>query len=244
MIDKVLNKAIDIQAAQLDKAKDVVLRAHETYSPRAWIGLGVLLGAIAAALAAGFLQRDFSKRNIEYFPDMGYSEAWESQLTNDYSKKYADSTPELPPAIEKWGTAEMAPPVGTVYRGQQRLEVPAEVPTGDNERLAWARANLSNPYANTGGEDQARVLQRGKNLFRMNCQGCHGVDGVGMAPVTKYGIGAPTLANATVRDKYKDGEIFYIITFGIRTMPAHKNHVKYDDRWKLIRYLRELQKGK
>lgn len=244
MIDKVLNKAIDIQAAQLDKAKDIAVRAHSAYGPRAWIGLGVLLGAVTSALVAGFLLRDFGKRNIEYFPDMGYSEAWESQTTHDYAKKYADYTPELPPYIEKWGTAEMPPPDGTVYRGQKTLSIPADVPTGLNDRLAWAKVNLSNPYANVGGHDQELVLKRGKNLFRHSCQGCHGVDGVGMAPVTKFGIGAPALDTAVVRDKYSDGELFYVITFGINTMPAHKNHVKYDDRWKLIRYLRELQKGK
>jgi mono/diheme cytochrome c family protein len=239
-----LNKAIDVNAAQLDKARDFVVEAETRFSARAWISLAVLSAALVCSVAAAFLLRDFSKRNFEWFPDMGYSEAWESQTTHDYAARYDSYTPALPPRIEAWGTAEMAPPVGTRYRGQRTLEYPEGLSDQQVDRLAWARGNLVSPYANAQGEELDTVLRRGRDLFRFNCQGCHGVDGVGEAPVTKFGIGAPTLANATVRDKYRDGEIFYIITEGINTMPAHKSHVDYDDRWKVIRYLRELQKNK
>jgi len=239
-----LNKVIDVNVEQLENAKVFVEDAEKRYSARAWIGVGVMAGALVCAVAAAFLLRDFSKRNIEWFPDMGYSEAWESQTKHDYAHDYDKYTDELPPQIEAWGTAEMAPPPGTVYRGQKWLEMPSDVST-DIDRLAWARENLtSNPYANASGEDLDKVLARGRNLFIHNCQGCHGVDGVGDAPVTKFGLGAPTLANATVRDKYTDGEIFNIITNGFNTMKPHATHVEYDDRWKVIRYLRELQKGK
>jgi mono/diheme cytochrome c family protein len=239
VIDKVMNNVIDVNAKALDKARDVFVQADKDYSARAWIGVGVLAGAFVCMFVAGYLLRDFGKRNFEYFPDMGYSEAWESQVENDYRHKYADDTPALPAYIEKWGTAEMPPPDGTVFRGQQRLEIPA----GDEGRVRAGR-ELMNPYADAKGEKLAAVLKRGKNLFKFNCQGCHGVDGVGNAPVTKYGVGAPTIANATIRDKHKDGEIFHIITHGFNTMPAHATHVDFDDRWKVIRYLRELQKDK
>ncbi|MBZ0137270.1 MAG: cytochrome c [Planctomycetes bacterium] len=245
MIDKVLNKAIDANVKQLDKAKEFVEDAERRFSARAWIGFGVLGASLVCAFVAAFLLRDFGKRNFEWFPDMGYSEAWESQTTHDYANDYDKYTEDLPPYIEAWGTAEMAPPPGTVYRGQKSLDIPEDVGSGLPERLAWARTNLTvNPYATVSGDDLDKTLARGRNLFQFNCQGCHGVDGVGNAPVTKFGIGAPTLANATVRDKYTDGELFYIITNGINTMPAHMAHVDYDDRWIVVRYLRELQKNK
>ena len=239
MIDKHLNKIIDVHAKILDKGKDIAVNAHKNYNARAWIGLGALLGACVCGIVAGFMLRDFGKRNIEYMPDMGYSEAWESQTQHDYRVNYPDSYEELPVYIKEWGTADMPPPEGTVYRGQQWLNIPA----GEEGRDRAGR-ELTNPYAGVSGADEAEVLARGKNLFKFKCQGCHGVDGVGNAPVTKYGIGAPTLANATVRDKWKDGQIFHIITYGFNTMPAHANQVEFNDRWKLIRYLRELQKGK
>jgi mono/diheme cytochrome c family protein len=238
VIDKVLNDVVDMHAKALDKARDIVVDAETRYPARAWIGLGATLGAIVCALAAGFLLRDFGQRNFEYMPDMSYSEAWESQATHDYRSDYAKYTPELPPYIEQWGTADMPPPLGTIYRGQRVLDVPAG---NDNRPKA---AGLANPYKGLEGAKREAVLKRGKDLFKFNCQGCHGVDGVGNAPVTKFGVGAPTIDNATVRDRYTDGEIFHIITHGINTMPAHKSHVDYDDRWKVITYLRELQKGK
>lgn len=241
MIDKKLNGVIDMHAKLADKAKDVLVDAHERYPARAWIGLGALAGAIVCALAAGYLLRDYGQRNLEFMPDMGYSEAWESQAKNDYREDYAGYTPDLPPYIEKWGTAEMPPPDGTVFRGQRVLEIPFDSKGVGREQ---AGRELTSPYAGASGKELDDVLKRGNALFRMNCQGCHGVDGVGGAPVTKFGVGAPQLANETVGNKYKDGEFFYIITYGINTMPAHGNRVDYQDRWKLIRYLRELQKGK
>lgn len=236
MIDKALNQAIDMHVKALDKTRDVFIEADKTYTARAWIGVGVLAGAFVCAILAGFLLRDFGKRNFEYFPDMGYSEAWESQTMHDYRHNYADDTPDLPPYIKKWGTADMPPPEGTVYRGQQVLEIPS----GDEGRVR-AGIELINPYASAKGSELEAVLSRGKNLFKFDCQGCHGVDGVGNAPVTKYGVGAPTIANSTIRDKWKDGELFHIITYGFNTMPAHASHVDYNDRWKVIRYLRVLQ---
>lgn len=244
MIDKILNKAIDENAKQLDKAKEFVEEAETRFSGRAWIAGGTLAGALVCAFLAAFLLRDFGKRNFEWFPDMGYSEAWESQATHDYAHDYDKYTEELPPYIEQWGTAEMPPPKGTVYQGQRWLELPEDVRGDQTKGLAWARTNLSSPYASASGEDLDKVLKRGASLFKFNCQGCHGVDGVGNAPVTKFGIGAPALAQGPAPGKYQDGEIFYIITYGINTMPAHGTHVDYDDRWKIIRHLRELQKGK
>lgn len=239
-----LNKAIDVQAVVLDKARDFAVDAEKRFSARAWIGVGTLAAALVCAVSAGFLLRDFSKRNFEWFPDMGYSEAWESQTTHDYAHDFDKYTEALPPYIDKWGTAEMPPPEGTVYVGQRWLEVPEDVRTDQVKRLAWAKANLRMPGEIAGGDGLDATLKRGRELFRHNCQGCHGVDGVGNAPVTKFGIGAPTLASATVRNKYSDGELFDIITHGINTMPAHKSHVDYDDRWIVVRYLRELQRGK
>src|ERR1019366_184523 len=39
-----------------------------------------------------------------------------------------------------------------------------------------------------------------------------------------------------------DGALFHIITFGRNLMPAHGSQVAVDDRWKVIHYLRDLQR--
>lgn len=240
MIEKPLNKQIDVAADVLEKTKDAVVYAHETQPARTWVGLAALAGAVLASLLAVFLLRDFDKRNIEYMPDMAYSKAWEAQTTHDYAQDYARYTEVLPPWMEEHGAPDMPPPEGTRYRGQRTLGIPA----GEEQLQGDEARNLRNPYAGATGEDRARLLKRGSNLFVHTCQACHGVDGVGDAPVTKYGIGAPAIDTPVVRDRWTDGQIFHIITHGRATMPAHATHVDYDDRWKVILYLRSLQEGK
>lgn len=241
-MQQVFDKIIDAKVAALDKARDIVVKHEKKQPTRLWIGLGALAGAVIAGLIAGYLQRDFSMRNVEYMPDMAYSKAWEAQQMHHYPEWLPkEGEAPLPNSIANWGTADMPPPEGTVYRGQRKISYPGGTEGLAAAREAYAAGEFVNPYAGTEDED---VLKRGKRLFLMNCQGCHGVDGIGGAPVTKYGVGAPATATAVTRDKYNDGEIFHIITYGINTMPAHASHVDYDDRWKVIRYLRKLQEGK
>lgn len=228
MIDKVLNTGVDVTVRQLDKVKDLAVAAHKKAPARYWIATGALLGAILAGLVAGYLQRDFGKRNLEYqpLPDMSISKAAESQQV------YADDAGNSPFADAR---TDREPAEGTVYRGQRFYHLgPAE--------MEKSKALVNPLAAATGGEREA-ALARGRDLFRFTCQGCHGVDGVGNAPVVPFGVPAPKIADTVVRDRYTDGELFHVITYGIRTMPAHASHVKYDDRWKLILYLRKLQAG-
>jgi mono/diheme cytochrome c family protein len=230
-MQQAFDKIVDANVKALEKTRDFVI-THERRQPvRVWIGMGALIGATIAGIIAGYLQRDFSKRNIEYMPDMAYSKAWESQQPHHYPEW---DKGDLPNPIYQWGTADMPPPEGTVYVGQQTLEIPAGAEGLD------AAKSLPNKYRNATGAEREAILKRGQRLFKMNCQGCHGVDGIGDAPVTKYGVGAPAIAGA-LRQPFTDGQIFYIITYGYNTMPAHASHVDYDDRWKVITYLRELQ---
>lgn len=230
--------AIDKGVEALDKAKDMAVHAHETQSARAWVGVAALIASVVASVAAVFLMRDFGQRNFEYMPDMAYSKAWEAQTEHDYAHDYDKYTDELPPWMVKHGSPDMPPPAGTRYRGQRTYEFTTE------DLQSPEVINMPNPFASATGAERAELLKRGKNLFKFNCQGCHGVDGVGQAPVTFYGISAPTIANATTRDKWTDGQIFNIISDGRNTMPAHATHVEFQDRWKVILYLRQLQEGK
>lgn len=242
-LEKILNAPIDIAAAKLDAGRAFIERHDRKQPARLWIGIGALLGAIVAGVLAGYLQRDFGKRNLEYFPDMAYSKAWESQLKNDYFAEYDREDQPIPQYIRDWGTAEMPPPPGTVYRGQRSLEL------GKDKLMDPATTGMLNPVAlrdlvGDRASERDKVLARGKVLFRQNCQACHGVDGIGGAPVTDFGIGAPAINTGVVRDRWKDGQLFNIISNGYNTMPAHASHVEYDERWKLITYLRSLQEGK
>lgn len=231
MIDKVLNKGIDVAAQKLDQAKAVGEVLHRRIPSRYWIAVGALIGAIASGCIAGYLQRDFGKRNLEYqpWPDMSISKAAESQMV--YGEGEGDDFRSPLPR----GATDMAPPEGTVYAGQKFYDLAAR-------EFDKAKPRTS-PIAGISGAERDNALARGKEVFKHVCQACHGVDGIGQAPVTLYGVPAPTIANKLIRDRYTDGELFHIITHGTQNgnMPAHAVNVKYDDRWKVILYLRKLQ---
>jgi mono/diheme cytochrome c family protein len=188
---------------------------------------GVFAGLALAWAVAALIARDYSERNKEIFTEMAYSVAAESQGRSE---------------VLPGGLVEQAPPEGTLYRGQQRYFAPP-VPL---EKLGAEDAgkvkNNINPYANLTGDTRAQVLLGGEKLYVKSCESCHGAKGAGTGEVVRFGIGATNLQTNLV--KYTDGELFHIITCGVRTMPAHDGHVRFDDRWKLVVYLRNLQGGR
>ena len=195
--------------------------------------LCAIFGGLACAWGiAALFARDTSVRNREIFTEMAYSPALEAQMQND----------QLP-----GGTNQQSPPEGTLYVGQYHYFAPAKPLIGirpedglNPEELAAVKAH-GNPFSALSAEKRALLETQGAAIFANQCQTCHGVGGAGGAPVAQFGIGATNLpANV---GKYSDGELFHIIPYGIRTMPAHNDHLRADDRWKVILHLRKLAGG-
>jgi mono/diheme cytochrome c family protein len=83
-------------------------------------------------------------------------------------------------------------------------------------------------------------LARGQALFRQRCAPCHGAEGHGGGPVSRYFPAAPDLASPTVRAR-SDGYIFGTITFGGRAMPPQREGLTERDRWDLVNHVRAIQ---
>ncbi len=94
---------------------------------------------------------------------------------------------------------------------------------------------LRNPTPATAGS-----VAHGKALFMQRCAACHGAEGHGGGPVSKFFPPAPDLAYATIRAR-SDGYIYGTITFGGRAMPAQAEGLSVGDRWDLVNFVRELQ---
>jgi len=91
------------------------------------------------------------------------------------------------------------------------------------------------------------ALQKGRFLYRKNCQRCHGEKGKGDGPSGRLGIEPPEdLTNPAKQVKLTDGEIFWKISTGLKDgadviMPAYKREIPADDdRWKVILFIRTL----
>ena len=97
---------------------------------------------------------------------------------------------------------------------------------------------LQSPIAS----DEAN-LAAGKKLWGIYCQVCHGADGKGKHSMTDAYTAAPPDITASVFQTRGDGFFFYRITNGATLMPAYGHATEVNERWQIILYLRQLQRG-
>lgn len=153
----------------------------------------------------------------DYFPDMFYSNAYETYTPN--------------PNFEN-GLTMRTPVEGTIAVG----EVPFNYSIDPEERIL-AGEELVNPYM-----PNDETLKRGKELYSTYCVNCHGEKGSGDGHLYTSGLypAIPrSLINQTAVD-LKDGEIFHSITLGYGSMGPHGSLIRYNDRWLIVTYIREV----
>jgi mono/diheme cytochrome c family protein len=84
------------------------------------------------------------------------------------------------------------------------------------------------------------ALKRGEDRFNIYCAPCHDQAGGGHGTVIKRGYPLPPdLAGDRVRG-LPDGEIFNVISIGVRNMPAYRKQIPVEDRWKIVAWVRVL----
>lgn len=181
----------------------------------------------------------------EYAPQMYHSTPYEplSQIMDKSAGSWLDSN-------EKDGQGEfynsnpynphtmtMRRPVeGTVRRDQP---MPYSIP---KDSLALAARTLVSPFAlDSLGNGDKTVLKEGKALYNSYCQHCHGKKGDGKGKVADKYPGVANLKGSAYAN-VSEGHIFHVITHGKGMMGAHASQVSQEDRWKIARYVKELQK--
>jgi mono/diheme cytochrome c family protein len=176
----------------------------------------MLSALIVMSLSA--CNRDRNNPGWDYFPDMFYSTAYE---TNTRNPNFED------------GMTMRVPVPGTIARDA----VPFGY-TNDPESRINAGNELVNPVTSN-----PENLKRGEAVYSTFCIGCHGIKGEGDGKLFTSGLYPlkPLTVSGPSAAKLKDGEIFHTITLGIRSMGAHGSQIRSDDRWKLILYIRKLQ---
>jgi mono/diheme cytochrome c family protein len=136
----------------------------------------------------------------------------------------------------------LQPPIpGTIARG----EVPLHYAPTPEDALR-AGEELRNPFGDSlfWGEPDAETLAQidiGAEAYRINCLPCHGATGMSDGPVIQRGYPPPPPPSP---DRVLlDGQMFHIITFGQGNMPAYASQVSPEDRWRIILYLRSMEKA-
>lgn len=83
-------------------------------------------------------------------------------------------------------------------------------------------------------------VARGSVIFQARCAPCHGAEGHGGGPVSKFFPPAPDLAYKTIRER-SDGYLYGTVVFGGRAMPPQAEGLTNEERWDLVFFLRDLQ---
>jgi mono/diheme cytochrome c family protein len=163
--------------------------------------------------------RNRSMRGYDFIPDMVYSQAYDTYSEN--------------PNFEDSMTMRV-PVTGTVPIGL----IPFRY-TIDSISRAKAGDELINPYMPTD-----EVIASGKLLYTTFCIGCHGPLGKGDGQLFISGLYPlkPREISAEPTANLRDGEIYHTITLGFGSMGAHGAQIKPADRWKIVHYVRELQR--
>ena len=94
------------------------------------------------------------------------------------------------------------------------------------------------------------TMERGHERFEIYCAPCHGNAGLengGIVP--RRDVDAPTWAwnvasmHGDIPRGYTVGQVYHLITHGIRTMPGYAAQIPVEDRWAIAAYVRVLQVG-
>jgi mono/diheme cytochrome c family protein len=202
------------------------------------IGFGLL--SVVAFVLLGTRGEKRTAPPIEFFGDMKRQSKIKYQKPSDFFADGSGSRPPVPGTV----------PLGYDIPGHpfQNSEVPNDI------RSPLGEFTAGTDYYNTGkiGTNwgtglplpvTADLLERGQEVFQINCAVCHGATGSGNGITSKYGL--LSIANYH-QDKYRqmaDGEIFDTITHGHNTMMAYGDKVTVKDRWAIVAYIRALQRS-
>ncbi|HYM12917.1 MAG TPA: cytochrome c [Bryobacterales bacterium] len=179
----------------------------------------LLLAALAGSAALNWIaRRDPARPNLDFLPDMARSARYNAFAPNP---NFAD------------GKTLQRPVPGAIPRGYLPLHF--EATPADAAR---AGRELHNPFS----ASDAKAFERGANVYVNFCLPCHGGQGKGDGAVVFRGYPAPPPLTAQHAVGLPDGQIFHILTYGQKNMPSYASQLAREDRWKVILYVRSLQK--
>jgi mono/diheme cytochrome c family protein len=216
----------------------------------------LFIGFSAAVLLAG-CSASGDNQGREYAPNMYHSVAYEplTQITDEDAGRWVTSIEYGDDHAEFFNSNKLnpnhmnmrTPPANTVIRNAQGW-LPYRI---SKDSLAYAARTLKNPLDST-----AEIVSQGKVLYETYCDHCHGAKGTGdgkvgagikvnepgKGDVQKSAYACVANLTADALKNITEGHIFHVITNGKGLMWAHGSQVSPEDRWKIAKYVKTLQK--
>ncbi|MBI2216548.1 MAG: cytochrome c [Candidatus Rokubacteria bacterium] len=106
----------------------------------------------------------------------------------------------------------------------------------------WAQTEWKAPADAKKTKNPEKATDLGKKSVETNCAACHGPKGKGDGPAAAALNPKPGNWTSDKVKKETDGELFWKITNGRGAMPPWK-HLPEKERWQIVNYIRQLQKG-
>lgn len=212
--------ALSVEACESDESEAVVPR---------WIKQLTMIGATIALIPPALIAMErYGTRTtprIHIIPDMDFQSKAKAQSA---SGLFAD------------GRAMRLPVEGTVAHGEW-IE--------DEYR---ATGKVAGQFGTGFPFDIERaVMERGRERYDIYCGVCHGLDGLGRGPIAVRAEALeesawvpPTNLHDERLLSVPEGQLFDVITNGVRNMPAYAAQLSVDDRWAVVAYLRALQRSR
>ena len=176
----------------------------------------------------GFRGSHFRKPPLYIFPDMERQPKLRPQTANAF---FANGMSSRPPVA---GTLARSEPI---HVGDQLVYPWQDSPVTTGLITGTTNFVEINPLPVTD-----ELLQRGEQVFNINCAVCHSKLGDGNGVPKR--IGAMTVV-ANLHDKriveLPDGDLFRTVSYGKGLMQGYAANLTIPDRWAAIAYLRTLQ---
>jgi len=165
-----------------------------------------------------YRERPSDNPPIHFVPDMDSQLKNKSQTKSDFFED----------------RSSMRQPVeGTIARGQLK----------EDDAFYFGKDSRGNFVKNNPVSLDEKTMSRGQERFDIYCSMCHGRVGDGKGIVVEKGLTPPPSFHIDRIRNIPDGELFDIISNGIRNMPSYKHQIPVDDRWAIIHYFRALQRS-
>ena len=215
----------------------------------------IAIGTLLTSCSAGG-----ENQGVEYAPNMYHSVAYEpySQIVDTTAGNWLTSIEYS----REDGNAQHGEFYNSLvynpHKMNMRLPAPNTVSRNKNGYLPYRvpKDSLEIGSRKVSPLDTANnkaILAEGKVLYEIYCDHCHGSKGEGDGKVAQ-GVkidGVDHSAYAGVANlkgdalkNVSEGHIFHVITMGKGLMQSHGSQIGAEDRWKIARYVKVLQKAK
>lgn len=132
------------------------------------------------------------------------------------------------------GFMEIQPAFQPMY---QPLPAPTDSIPSEGPAFNLAMGVPSNPIP----ADPASI-QRGAELFAINCAQCHGTGGKGDGSIAAKLKNKPFNLTSFPIHSFTDGGIFFVISTGVpMKMPALNENLTVSERWDVVNFVRTLK---